>query len=234
MRIVNRFSADCIRQVTVKDTIILHYTAGGTLSGAEAELKRPDTINVHYILDRDGKAYRYIDESHWAYHTGANNWNKRSIGIEIVNWGQLRLHNDKYLPWTMRESQAVNPDSVLHLKPFRGAEYYEELTPAQVDALPQLIADICSRHEIIHIKTHAEVNGQKADFPPDHTVYSIIDSYLDEGREHYNPATMPIAEGKERLYSREQIQSRINVLIKTGWNNPELTRLITYRNRNGE
>ena len=82
MRIVNRFSADCIRQVTVKDTIILHYTAGGTLSGAEAELKKPDTINVHYILDRDGAVYQYFDEKHWAYHTGANNWNKRSIGID--------------------------------------------------------------------------------------------------------------------------------------------------------
>jgi len=232
MRLTQKPSADHIREVTTKDTIILHYTAGGSLQGAEAELRRPDTINVHYILDRDGRAYQYIEDKFWAYHTGANSWNKRSIGIEIVNWGSLALVNGVYLPWTRVSHQAVKPESVCHCKPFRGYSDYEDLTQDQKDSLPQLIAHICNRHDIIHIKTHAEVNGQKADFPPDHSIYAIIDSYLDEGRDFYDPRSMAITEGKERIYTTTDLQARINYLVGLGvWKNEELNRLIQYRNR---
>lgn len=232
MKKIKRPSADHIRQVTVKDTIILHYTAGGTLAGAESELAKPDTINVHYILDRDGLVYQYIDERYWAYHTGANNWNKRSIGIEIVNWGQLLDVNGMYLPWTRRASQAVAPEMTEKCVMFRGSEYYERLTNDQMLTLPELIADIMSRHDIIHIKTHAEVNTGKADFPPDHGIYAVIDSFLGDRADFYDYKTTAIPEGKERNYTLTEIQNRINHLIAfNGWKNEELSRLITYRNR---
>ena len=42
-------------------------------------------MSVHYIIDRDGAIYYIVDESLNAWH--AEDWNSRSIGIEIVNLG---------------------------------------------------------------------------------------------------------------------------------------------------
>ncbi len=78
------------REKSEVDRIILHHTA--TKSARETyDVLKKRRLSVHYIVDKDGKIYYLVDEKRIAYH--AAGWNKRSIGIEIVNTG---CENDKY------------------------------------------------------------------------------------------------------------------------------------------
>lgn len=279
MKIIQRPSNDYIMSSkSVKDVIVWHFTAGGSLSGAEATLALPDTINVTFMIDDDGKIYQYMKEDQWAYHTGVNGakdangkhlyWCKRSFGVEIRNWGGLKLTDGLYLPYTNRKNQAVNPSRVLKLFYDRfGFKYYEALTPAQIDSVLWLDGYLRGRHPITTAITHADISKKKHDFPPDYpwlprypqdfyytynkiakpvkpqiityangdpvvgtTIITDTTMPVAPNPGKFNPDITPIPAGKEKQYTKAQIQARINVLIKTaGWGSEELTRLIKYR-----
>lgn len=72
--------------------IVLHYTAGGSWSGARATFV-PDTVNMgelpgvcsHYVVDKDGTVYQLVPTSIRCRHTiGLND---QAIGIEMVQEG---------------------------------------------------------------------------------------------------------------------------------------------------
>ena len=168
MNIIQKPSTDYIKQSTKKNLIVLHYTAGGTLSGAEAALAIKDYVNVHYCIDRDGQVYQYFDEKYWAYHTGTGNADAmRSIGIEIVNWGHLTRIGDALFTWTDKK---IPWDQVLHLKPFRGFQYWQKLTSEQERAVTELVSEIAHRWKLIKVCTHAMLKQTKLDYPPDYPV----------------------------------------------------------------
>ena len=180
MDIIQRPSNDYVMSTrSEKDTIVWHFTGGGSLVGAEATLAKPDTVNVHFIIDFDGKIYQYMKEDRWAYHTGQNAakdskgdylyWCKRSFGVEIVNWGGLTLVDGLYLPYTNSVRQAVNPDMVLRLSYARsGYKYYHALTVAQIESIEWLDKYLSSKHKIVNRITHADISTKKHDFPPDY------------------------------------------------------------------
>ena len=164
IKIIKKPIDDYIQTSTKKRIIVLHYTAGGTLSGAEAQLSLKDYVNVHYGLDDDGTVYRYIDEKYYCYHTGTGKQlDSQAIGIEIRNWGHL---DNKMKTWTGKQ---LPPERVIKLNTFRGYQYWEKLTPQQIFILPLLINDFKSRwgYDMIVI-THAQVKATKLDFPPDY------------------------------------------------------------------
>lgn len=167
MKLIEKKSNDYKREITVKDTIICHFTAGGSLAGAESTLAKPDGVNVQYIIDRDGTICHYFPDEFWAHHCGKKMWSKRSIAIEIVNWGGLTQSVDGlWLPWTGKKSQAVPESQVVHLPPWRGYEAWQLLTPEQVDALSELLARLIVQHPIRILKTHADIVFYKTDFHP--------------------------------------------------------------------
>ena len=166
MNIIQKPSTDFIAQTTIKKMIVLHYTAGGTMSGAEATLAIKDYVNVHYGIDDDGTIYQYIPESFWAYHTGTNKKDgMESIGIEVRCWGHLKRVRNQLLTWT---GKVIPWSKVVRCKPFRGFEYWEKLTPQQIQALKELILAISSRHPIERVITHAMIKPTKLDYPPDY------------------------------------------------------------------
>lgn len=172
MNIIQKLSSDYIAQETVKKMIVLHYTAGGTMSGAEATLAIKDYVNVHYGIDDDGTIYQYLPEKYWAYHTGTNKKDgMESIGIEIRSWGHLKRVRNQLLTWT---NKVIPWDKVVRCKPFRGYEYWEKLTPQQIQAAKELILAIRSRHPITKVVTHAMLKTTKLDFPPDYSGISEL------------------------------------------------------------
>ncbi len=64
--------------------IVLHHTAGSSISGALSANIQTGT-NEHYIVDKSGVIVAVVPEELSAQH--ANCMNPRSIGIEIVNMG---------------------------------------------------------------------------------------------------------------------------------------------------
>jgi N-acetyl-anhydromuramyl-L-alanine amidase AmpD len=72
--------------------IVLHYTAGGTWTGARATFAA-DTVNMgelpgtcsHYLVDKDGTVYQLVPTSMRCRHTVG--LNDQAIGVEMVQEG---------------------------------------------------------------------------------------------------------------------------------------------------
>jgi N-acetylmuramoyl-L-alanine amidase len=74
--------------------IVLHNTAGGSVSGTLSHLKS-ENLSYHVLVDRAGKAIQCVPFNRAAGHAGKSNWRGReglngfSIGVSAANWGQL-------------------------------------------------------------------------------------------------------------------------------------------------
>lgn len=120
--------------------IVIHYTETKTCEAALRILCDADSarrVSAHWLIDRDGTAYRLVDESKRAWHAGKSVWdgiedcNSASIGIELVNDGA------------------------------------EEYPAPQLEALVELCAGIRGRHDIRHIVGHSDIApGRKRDPGP--------------------------------------------------------------------
>lgn len=76
--------------------LILHYTGLATAQEALDILKCPEReVSAHYLVHEDGQVVQMVAESERAWHAGKSCWkgerdiNSASIGIEIVNAGDL-------------------------------------------------------------------------------------------------------------------------------------------------
>jgi N-acetylmuramoyl-L-alanine amidase len=95
--------------------LILHYT--GTVSAQAAEEHYMNAnpshpggpVSPHYMVDEQGMVTRFVPEDKRAWHAGVSrfdgleDFNARSIGIEIVNPG----HDNGYRPFPDAQMQAV-------------------------------------------------------------------------------------------------------------------------------
>jgi len=107
--------------------LIIHYTTGN-FAGA-FNILTEGGVSSHYLVRDDDPPtiYRLVDENRRAYHAGVSSWkgqtalNAASIGIEIVNAGDVRTN---------------------------GEITYADYPKSQVDAVIALVKDIARRHEI--------------------------------------------------------------------------------------
>lgn len=124
--------------------IILHSTAGRTLEGAVATLRKPGGPSIHYIIDRDGSVVQMLPESLGAIHVACQQeacLPTRSIGIELVNRGH------------------ISPElftGLIYEDPLRAFNYsyWEDYPPEQRQALKILVEDIADRWNIPQDKEH--------------------------------------------------------------------------------
>ena len=154
------------RPLTEVSQIVLHHTCGSTAEGAlDWWNKTAERVATHYLIDLDGTITQAFDLSFWAYHlyipakdnlllknekTGKNVipaqfltkeydtlMAKKTIGIEIVSYGELKYENGKYLTSWGKEV----PQSELEYYPkrFKGCHNYHRYTDAQIAALKSLL-----------------------------------------------------------------------------------------------
>jgi N-acetyl-anhydromuramyl-L-alanine amidase AmpD len=143
-----------IKQVTKKNQIYLHHTAGG--SDPYAVYKwwemNKERIATHFVIGADGNILQGYDLKYWAFHLGAKEstfnsqgvrWrslDKQSIGIELCNWGQLTKRDGICYNYV---NKVVDADEVTILdEPFKGFSYYHAYTDAQIESLRKLIIHI--------------------------------------------------------------------------------------------
>lgn len=118
-------------------------------------------VSSSYIIGRkssstneslwDGKILRTFDDKYWAYHLGIKDndveLNSKSISIELCNYGPLSLGTDgrfyNSVNKFISESDVVKLD-----KPYRGYEYYEKYTDAQLESTRKLIQHLINKHGI--------------------------------------------------------------------------------------
>jgi N-acetylmuramoyl-L-alanine amidase len=74
--------------------IVIHYTGMQSERACiEKLINSKSQVSAHYLINREGKITRIVDEKNTAWHAGKSKWknfinlNDRSIGIELVNKG---------------------------------------------------------------------------------------------------------------------------------------------------
>lgn len=142
-----------------KDMIVLHFTAGATASGAYTTFSRRGHVATPFIVDRSGVIYQLFEPYCWAYHLGVgardnpgHMHDKRSVAIEIVNPGPLRVVVDKgrAMKWWPEDYNAhwcmvEETDKYVHVpEGHKGFFCYASFTNEQyksVSALVRYLAD---------------------------------------------------------------------------------------------
>jgi N-acetylmuramoyl-L-alanine amidase len=75
--------------------VVIHHTSDNTAEGALRTLTDPvRQVSSHYLIGRDGRIFKLVDERFRAWHAGESYWsgiedlNSVSIGIELDNNGR--------------------------------------------------------------------------------------------------------------------------------------------------
>ena len=180
---------------TDKKQICLHFTVG-VLPGDIATLtKENNHMSVQYVVDRLGFVYRLFPDDFWSYHLGSTAiggnavMSKQSIGIEISNYGPLRLKDDKYVD--AYGNTYTTDNSLVDAVSYRGYDYYAKMTERQKEAVARLLVYLSNKHDIpLRFKEyigdtfetaeeavayrgifcHSNVRSDKFDLPPEMTL----------------------------------------------------------------
>lgn len=170
MKIILLEDGEYHKEITKKDTIYLHHTAGShrpdySINGWETDKNKAGgqlAVATSYLIggisttdrnaDWDGVIVKAFDDKYWAHHLGttaANNkvLNQKSVAIEICNYGPLTKTKDGiFLNYV---NKPVPADMVEELAvPFRGYKYYHKYTKKQMATVRALMEDIATRHGI--------------------------------------------------------------------------------------
>lgn len=151
-------------EVTHKDLIVLHFTAGRTAESAFNTWRRdPARVATAYIVDVDGTIFEVFSPAFWAAHLGLKGTHahdRRSIGIEIANVGPLQRSTEdpSTLNWWPPKSNGapefttpfcrLDEASRYVAVPYRGKTHFASFPDAQVDAVGALVRTLCDQFSI--------------------------------------------------------------------------------------
>lgn len=167
----------------VPNQIYLHHTAGGT---AESTIRywgsNKERVATHFIIDRDGTTYQTIPlEKSWGFHLYTSSpgnkidrkykikskrYDQQSIGIELCNYGYVTVFEGKFLNCY---GKVISKENVIKLdKPYKGYEYWEKYSDAQIESLQNLLSFLLKQYPKI-----------KASLQKDHTnIFNINQNAL--------------------------------------------------------
>lgn len=162
--------------------VVIHYTASGVFDSTVNYLVGSGSrASAHYVIARNPSP-----ESEWpsgivqlvnlqdtAWHSGRAVWrgtqavNAISIGIELVNWGPLKLTDHGYKTWTGTYADLIYPISPENWPEFHKARYWQPFTEFQYKTLRWLIAALEKLYKIEDVLGHEDVApGRKEDPGP--------------------------------------------------------------------
>ena len=157
IKLYKNFPTDCyFQEETLKDKIVLHHTVSGNGSAGDENswINNKNKVSTMFLIERDGTINQYYSSKYWSHHLGVKsttftkyglkanntNLNKSSISIELDNWGPLtKLGTNKYK--TAYGSTISLDDSKVtyYENGFKGNNYYESYTEAQLRSLGSLL-----------------------------------------------------------------------------------------------
>lgn len=149
----------------LKKNVVLHHTNGWTVRKGTED--RPSMnhfnwwkstsghVSTAFSIDHKGNIYQHFDPIMWAYHLGIGgskkHLDKQSIGIELVNEGQMVKEDNKYywmsgdvkIPYNRPQYEPVHVN-----KKWRGYNYFAPYPTEQVDATLWLVNYLCDKYNI--------------------------------------------------------------------------------------
>ncbi len=178
------------------DTIVIHYTAGGSLDSSVNTLCDPNTkASAHLVVGRDGRIVQLVSFNTIAWHAGRSAYqgrvglNKYSIGIEIDNAGRLNKSGDVYFSWFGRNYTADEVLEAVHRNE-TVPSYWHRYTEEQINVVQEICTLLTRVYPINTILGHEEISpSRKTDpgpaFPLDKLRERILqsDRSMDEAEE---------------------------------------------------
>ncbi len=153
------------------DTVIIHYTAGSSMSSAVDTLKKPSVkASAHLVIDRDGKVCQLIGFNRIAWHAGRSSWqnrsgiNKFSIGIELVNAGELQLSGSQFVSWFGHRYEQEEVIEAVHRNQ-RKTSFWHAYTQAQIEACFEVCHVLKENYQIEFILGHEEIAPRRKTDP---------------------------------------------------------------------
>jgi N-acetyl-anhydromuramyl-L-alanine amidase AmpD len=144
-----------IAEPSEKSLITIHNTGSLTAqSSFNYWASNIERVGTCYIVDRQPAIYEVFPPDCWAWGMKAGEANeKRAIQIEIVNAGPLKLVGDRLNWWPENFSRSLckisDTDQYVKLdKPWRGYQYWHRYPDAQINAVADLVQQICTTFRI--------------------------------------------------------------------------------------
>lgn len=155
---------------TNKLQIYIHHTAGSPspYNALEWWKSTPERVATAFIICGtpmsptskwyDGEILQCYGSSKWAHHLGLKTshllpggksnleLNKCSIGIEICNWGGLTRTSNGYV--TYSGAQILETNVEFYTTAYKGFQYYQKYTKAQLESLHELLIFLCQKWKI--------------------------------------------------------------------------------------
>lgn len=161
------------------DTIVIHYTAGPTLSSAVNSFLDPQRkASAHLTVSRDPedgatiKIVQMVPFDTVGWHAGPSTWkgrsglNKFAIGIEIVNGGPLTRAGEQFQAWYGRLYPPSEVIEAVHRNETT-PRFWHRFTEKQITAVFELCDVLMAKYPIKTIVGHEEISpGRKTDPGP--------------------------------------------------------------------
>lgn len=155
--------------------IVIHYTAGGNLSGSISYLKSKN-FGYHILVDRDGKLIQGAPFNKRVSHAGCSNWlndknfNQNSIGICAANYGYFDMKADNMFFRSDIGNISFSKEKVIIKKHYSGNKKFawEKYKAEQYDAIYNVCKALKEKYPTIeNIIGHDEIAlGRKLDPGP--------------------------------------------------------------------
>jgi len=175
------------------DTIVIHYTAGPSVSSAVNTFKDPSVkASAHVVIDLDGAITQLIPFNMVGWHAGDCAWldrtdlNHCSIGIEIVNAGRLEKTGTVWRSWFGKKYGEDDVLRAVHRNEDHES-WWHVYTEKQIMATFELCQQIMATYDINHILGHEEISpGRKSDPGPAFPLDKLRNRLLHSNRKDQN------------------------------------------------
>lgn len=187
------------------DTIIIHYTAGGSAASSADWLCNPEAkASAHLVIGKEGELIQLLPFNKIAWHAGRSQWNARnglnkySIGIEIANAGPLEKRANGYFT---SFGKAIAPENVVLAvhKNGGGERAWEAYTEAQIAAVEKICSLLKQVYQIKEILGHDDIAPARKKDPGPAFPLSVLQNKIIIGRkdeevfEQEKPLEFPLA-----------------------------------------
>ncbi len=172
------------------DTIIIHFTAGPTAESAINTLTDPVyKASAHLVIDYDGSITQLVSFDEIAWHAGVSSYgnrtgfNKYSIGIEIVNPGNLNKVGNEYQAWYGTKYPEEKVLKAIHRNETK-PRYWYIYSAEQIETVMLICKLLTQTYSIKYILGHEEIApGRKIDPGPAFPLNRLRDKILNNRKD---------------------------------------------------
>ncbi|MCF7805306.1 MAG: N-acetylmuramoyl-L-alanine amidase [Candidatus Marinimicrobia bacterium] len=206
----------------VPDSVVIHYTAGGSLEGAVRTLCDPErSASAHVVVGREGEIVQLVPFNTIAWHAGKSShqgresFNQFSVGIEIDNAGQLTKTEQGFSSWFGRN---YSEEEVIHAVHQNRTEpdYWQKYSEEQIAAVFDLCTLLMQTYPIELIVGHEEISpSRKIDPGPAFPLDKLRERLLVKDRAEEGPdrlADSGLVPGRTGIVTA----SRLNIRSEPG------------------